>query len=101
MEVMKFDQLPLEQQKTASYCHACGEVKPNHELGLCVVCGYRLCLTKECSGGCLCDDARKGFADEAEMKRLSFKRLFKIESDPERFHLLSRVPANYESGFSN
>jgi len=98
---MRLDQLPSGQQETASYCQACGEVKAYHELGLCVVCGYRLCLTDECSGGCLCDDARKGFADEAEMKRLSLKRLFKIESDLARFHLLSRVPANYESGFSN
>jgi hypothetical protein len=102
---MKVDQLPMKQQESASYCHACGEVKPKIELGACLVCGYRLCLTSDCRGLCLCDDARKGKGKrcvaKADMKKLSLNKLFRVERDPKRYRLLSRVSPNYEQGFSN
>lgn len=98
---MQVDQLPLEQQETASYCHGCGEIKPKIELGVCLVCGYLLCMTSDCRGLCLCDDARKGAVDEEDMERLAINTLFRVESDPAQYRRLSRVSPNYEQGFSN
>lgn len=54
---MTVDQLNLEQQKTASYCHSCGEVRPEGQLLECLVCRYLTCGMDGCSGRCACNDA--------------------------------------------
>lgn len=56
---MKVDQLAIHAQETATYCHSCGEVRTEDELGECLVCGYRICGKDGCSARCLCDDANR------------------------------------------
>lgn len=56
---MKVDKLPIHEQETATYCHSCGEVRTEDELGECLVCGYRICGKDGCSARCLCDDANR------------------------------------------
>jgi len=56
---MKFDQLSIQEQETATYCHSCGEVCKQEELGECLGCGYSLCGKHGCSARCLCDDEIK------------------------------------------
>lgn len=56
---MTIDQLPIQKQETAAYCHSCGEVRTEDELGECLVCGYRICGKDGCSARCLCDDANR------------------------------------------
>lgn len=51
---MKVDQLAIHEQETATYCHSCGEVRTEDELGECLVCGYRICGKDGCSARCLC-----------------------------------------------
>lgn len=53
---MQVDQLPMEQQETTSYCHSCGELRSEDELGTCLHCGYRICGMGGCSSRCACDD---------------------------------------------
>jgi hypothetical protein len=56
---MKIDELSDEQQETATYCHSCGEVRSEDELGICLDCGASICGLKECSSGCFCGDAKR------------------------------------------
>src|ERR1700721_1323144 len=56
---MKFAQLPLQEQETAPYCHSCGEVRTEGELGECLGGGYHICGKDGCSARCLCDDATR------------------------------------------
>ena len=53
---MRIDQLTAHQQETASYCHSCGELRSEDELGTCLNCDYRICGMNGCSCRCACDD---------------------------------------------
>ena len=44
---MKLDQLTIDEQKTATHCHTCGEVRTGDELGL---------VLDRCEGRCSCPD---------------------------------------------
>jgi len=54
---MKLDDLPVDKQETATYCHSCGEVRGLEQLGLCLGCGAHVCGLDGCSLRCACDDA--------------------------------------------
>lgn len=103
---MTVDQLNLEQQKTASYCRSCGEVRPERQLLECLVCGYRICGLDGCSARCACDDAMKLGLDEPdrldeldeldELDRLKVYLLATGAADP-LARQFSRIPAKYET----
>lgn len=63
---MHIDQLSLKQQESALYCHSCGDVHTEEELGECLTCDYRLCFSNTCSGRCACDDAMVGIEEEID-----------------------------------
>lgn len=56
MHEMKIDSLSAEAQETVTYCHSCGEVRTEAQLGECLECGARICGLDGCSMRCFCDD---------------------------------------------
>ena len=54
---MLLDELPLDQQDSALYCHSCGTVRTDEELSICILCSSRICGIEGCNSLCACDDA--------------------------------------------
>jgi hypothetical protein len=52
---MRLDELPLDQQDSAVYCHSCGTIRSEEELNNCDLCGTPICGLDGCSRRCVCD----------------------------------------------
>lgn len=63
---MYVDQLPAHQREIASYCHSCGELRSEDELGTCFHCGYQICGMDGCTSRCACDDASASLMAEID-----------------------------------
>ena len=72
---MKLDELPPEQQESATYCHGCGEVVNKILLAACEECGMPVCNTIRCSRRCLCGMLKDGLIDLDEYQLEAFKYL--------------------------